>query len=130
MDATIASCVSASLSSFKLLSHALGNADVQYQDPAVTTALADHSGRFKVWCGNVGAHQTGRSSLDYRLRNSDRVKKIVERLLRHLTRLLSEGEMIIYLPALSKIAQNYLKIYADPTIISLQPPAKLPFSIE
>ncbi|KAF1957486.1 hypothetical protein CC80DRAFT_443757 [Byssothecium circinans] len=33
-------------------------------------ALQDEIGRFRVWCGNIGALQKGHSSLDYRLRDS------------------------------------------------------------
>ena len=33
-------------------------------------ALEDEMGRFRVWCGNLGALQKGHSSLEYRLRDS------------------------------------------------------------
>ena len=32
-------------------------------------AVIDYNGRFRVWSGNIGAHQTGKSSLDHRLRH-------------------------------------------------------------
>jgi hypothetical protein len=43
----------------------------QYQDEFMTLKLIeDEHGRFKIWCGSLGALQTGPSSLDARLRES------------------------------------------------------------
>lgn len=53
-------------------------------------------GRFKIWCGNLGAVQTGTSSLDFRLRDSTvmrtNVLKLLDRLQRTLT--MSESDSI------------------------------------
>ncbi|XXG94204.1 hypothetical protein Hte_000457 [Hypoxylon texense] len=46
-----------------------------------TSKLADEFMRFKIWSANIGAHRTGRSSLDYRLRDASHLKKHVNSLL-------------------------------------------------
>ena len=55
--------------------------------------LDDSAGRFRVWCGNIGAHRTDKSSLDYRLRESRRMKSTVVGFLQDLRKLLSDGEI-------------------------------------
>ena len=81
------------LGSFEALSRAIiGSALGQYQNPAVLVAVQDQAGRFRVWSGNMGAHQTGKASLDYRLRNSKQATQTVGRLLQYLNRLLNEGK--------------------------------------
>lgn len=50
--------------------------------------------RFKIWCGNIGAHQTGtRSSLDYRLRDASHIRKQVVRILASLSTSLVDGKL-------------------------------------
>src|SRR4051794_39618294 len=44
-------------------------------------ALQDEYGRLRVWAGNIGAHQSGRASLDYRLRDASHIKDQIIRLL-------------------------------------------------
>ncbi|PGH00346.1 hypothetical protein GX51_05844 [Blastomyces parvus] len=43
--------------------------------------LQDEYGRLRVWTGNIGAHQSGRSSLEYRLRDTSHIKTQVASLL-------------------------------------------------
>ena len=50
-------------------------------------ALADCRGRFRIWSGNIGAHQTGKSSLDYYLRDAPTINKSVLHLLAALDEL-------------------------------------------
>lgn len=50
----------------------------------------DELGRFRVWASNIGAHQAGQSSLDYRLRDASDVKKQVLQLLKRLQRLIED----------------------------------------
>ena len=57
--------------------------------------LERESDRFKIWCGNVGALQTGRSSLDFRLRDSTVVRTNVLKLLGRLQRILTMSESIL-----------------------------------
>lgn len=52
-------------------------------------SLTDAMDRFKIWAGNIGALQSGRASLDYRLGHSD-VRMEVLRLLKQLLGSLTE----------------------------------------
>ncbi|KAH8890590.1 hypothetical protein GQ53DRAFT_613633, partial [Thozetella sp. PMI_491] len=53
--------------------------------------IRDEQTRFKVWSGNIGAHKSGMSSLDYRLRDSSNIKKQVIKLLQELAALLRDA---------------------------------------
>ena len=55
------------------------------------SSISDLYGRFNVWSGNIGAHQTGRVSLDHRLRKVNYVKDQVVRLLQYLHESLEDG---------------------------------------
>lgn len=44
-------------------------------------AWTDELGRFRVWAANIGAHQQGLSSLDYRLRDASHIQSQISRLL-------------------------------------------------
>ncbi|KAL4415943.1 hypothetical protein CABS03_03150 [Colletotrichum abscissum] len=46
--------------------------------------LEDEQVRFKIWAGNVGAHKTDRSSLEYRLRDASNLRLHVRKLLTEL----------------------------------------------
>jgi hypothetical protein len=43
---------------------------VSHDAEVPVTLWADELGRLRVWAANIGAHQTGQSSLDYRLRDA------------------------------------------------------------
>ena len=47
--------------------------------------IQSQAGKLRVWCGNLGALQTGYSSLDYRLRESTVMHSTVSKLLRQLS---------------------------------------------
>ncbi|OKO90606.1 hypothetical protein PENSUB_13323 [Penicillium subrubescens] len=50
----------------------------------------DELGRLRVWAANIGAHQTGQSSLDHRLRDASHIKDQTLRVLRRLQRLIQD----------------------------------------
>ncbi|KAF5975881.1 meiosis-specific serine threonine kinase mek1 [Fusarium coicis] len=52
-------------------------------------------GKFRVWCGNLGALQTGYSSLDYRLRDSALMHQNVSQLLQQLDIALEESAAVV-----------------------------------
>ncbi|KAI0414937.1 hypothetical protein F5X98DRAFT_365463 [Xylaria grammica] len=60
-----------------------------------TQTIRDQLSRFKLWAGNIGAHRTGRSSLDYRLRDSSHLQTQVLRLLDDLITSLNEAHSIL-----------------------------------
>ncbi|KAH8880759.1 hypothetical protein GQ53DRAFT_736224 [Thozetella sp. PMI_491] len=48
---------------------------------SVLISLRDQHTRFRLWSGNIGAHKKGMSSLDYRVRDSSKIRNQVIRLL-------------------------------------------------
>lgn len=61
------------------------------QDDIAKASIDESHGRFRVWCGNLGACKTDRSSLEFRLREAARTKALVLSLLSDLENLLSKG---------------------------------------
>jgi len=57
-------------------------------------SVNDQVARFKIWAGNIGAHQKGRSSLDYRLREASHIRAQITRLLGDLWEVLQDGELL------------------------------------
>ncbi|KAF1849284.1 uncharacterized protein K460DRAFT_277438, partial [Cucurbitaria berberidis CBS 394.84] len=60
--------------------------------PAV---INDELGRFRLWCGNLGAHRRGKGSLDYKLREASHIRDRVIELLQNLKSVLQEAIDII-----------------------------------
>jgi hypothetical protein len=56
--------------------------------------LTEELNRFKIWCGNLGALQSGRSSLDFRLRESIVMRTNVLKLLDRLQQTLEKSESL------------------------------------
>ncbi|KAJ5719361.1 Zinc finger C2H2 [Penicillium malachiteum] len=56
----------------------------------------DELGRLRVWAANIGAHQTGQSSLDYRLRDASHIKNQVIRILQRLQRLTEDIHDVLH----------------------------------
>src|SRR5438552_3752604 len=70
--------------------------DLTAHDAEVPTSLwMDELGRLRVWAANIGAHQTGQSSLDYRLRDASHIKDQVIRLLESLQRSLVDLQEVL-----------------------------------
>ncbi|MCJ1471573.1 hypothetical protein MMC13_000213 [Lambiella insularis] len=82
------------LKAFQTLSNT-ADATVSTDRLSLRAATADCNGRFRVWSGNIGAHKTGKSSLDHRLRETAYIKTRVLRLLDDLCGLLNEAISII-----------------------------------
>ncbi|KAI0837384.1 hypothetical protein F5Y06DRAFT_297712 [Hypoxylon sp. FL0890] len=57
--------------------------------------IADEFARFKIWSGNIGAHRSGKSSLDYRLRDASHLQIQVKNLLVDLNDSLKNALAII-----------------------------------
>lgn len=60
-----------------------------------TEAWADELGRVRIWAQNIGAHQTGQSSLDHRLRDASHIKVQTVKLLKRLLRSLGDAEEVL-----------------------------------
>ena len=65
-------------------------------DKTIAQRLLNEFGRFKVWAGNVGAHRTGRVSLDYRLREASHIHNELTHLLGQLSKTLDKGEFVFF----------------------------------
>jgi hypothetical protein len=63
-----------------------------YTAEVPTNLWTDELGRLRVWAANIGAHQTGQSSLDYRLRDASHIKAQTVKLLERLRRTLNDAE--------------------------------------
>lgn len=85
------SCSIRCLRSFDRMSSSLQKSHGAFDDQVTVTAVLDELARFRVWAGNIGALQTGRSSLDYRLRDAAAIAQHVIRILKDLDRSLEEG---------------------------------------
>ncbi|KAI9150003.1 HET-domain-containing protein [Paramyrothecium foliicola] len=55
------------------------------------TDVVDQLGRFKVWSANIGAHKTGRASLEFRLRDASHLRKQVVDILEDINELLRDA---------------------------------------
>ncbi len=64
---------------------------LSFTDANVVHQMVDEQSRFKVWSGSLGAHRTGTSSLDYRLRDASHIKDQVGKLLKDLLQLLQDA---------------------------------------
>ncbi|KID97744.1 transcription factor Cys6, partial [Metarhizium majus ARSEF 297] len=62
---------------------------------SIIAAVNDELARFKLWSENIGAHRTGPTSLDHRLRDSSPLRQQVARLLDELTTSIDEVEAIL-----------------------------------
>ncbi|OQE23428.1 hypothetical protein PENFLA_c011G00274 [Penicillium flavigenum] len=56
----------------------------------------DELGRLRVWAANIGAHQTGQSSLDHRLRDASHIKEQTLRVLQRLQRTIEDINDVLH----------------------------------
>jgi hypothetical protein len=68
------------------------------QASRTTSAFEDQLARFNIWAANIGVFAEAHASLDYRVRNSPKVKAMVIQLLQALTRKLQFGEYLFDVP--------------------------------
>ncbi|KAF5003298.1 hypothetical protein FDECE_10149 [Fusarium decemcellulare] len=93
-DDSIANSVRRCHDSFRKLALSnLPSSDASYQSSLMV--IAEEEARFKVWSGNIGAHNSGRRSLQYRLRDASHLQKQVLTLLADLSELLEDALAIL-----------------------------------
>ena len=90
---SIASLVIECSEKFRRILQAIEHPADQAQSGKIYTSVVDSRGRFKIWCGNLGAHKNDKSSLDHRLREARQKKQSVVELMKDLTSLLSNGRL-------------------------------------
>jgi hypothetical protein len=78
-------------------------------------SVSDQVARFKIWAGNIGAHQKGRSSLGYRLREASHIRAQIIRLLGDLWEALQDGELF----SMESPWQLFLHSLTDPSHLNL-----------
>jgi uncharacterized Zn-finger protein len=94
-DASIRSVLLSSLGRFQTLLTLLSSGRLDIHASQVPlSAWSDELGRLHVWAANVGAHQKGQSSLDYRLRDASHIKQQILRLFDDLDYTFSEIEQL------------------------------------
>lgn len=80
----------------KKLKHLVYSEDLsQYKSEVPPGLWPDELGRLRVWAANIGAHQTGQSSLDFRLRDSSSIRKTVMRILDRLQRTMEDLQDVL-----------------------------------
>ncbi len=91
----LSSLVLSCLRSFGELVKEIEASQYGYEDEVPAASWIDELGRLRIWAGNVGAHQNGPSSLEFRLRDASHILDEVIRLLTDLERLLNEAQEYI-----------------------------------
>jgi uncharacterized Zn-finger protein len=94
-DPSIRSALLSSLKRFQaLLTWVASDGLSVHANQVPLSAWSDELGRLRVWAANVGAHQEGQSSLDYRLRDASHIRQQILRLFDDLDYTLSEIEQL------------------------------------
>jgi uncharacterized Zn-finger protein len=94
-DASIRSVLLSSLGRFQALLTWVASDGLDVHTSQVPLpAWSDELGRLRVWATNVGAHQEGQSSLDYRLRDASHIRQQIFSLFDDLDCTLSEIEQL------------------------------------
>ena len=86
----ISSVIVEDLRLFNNLIRRLEQAGCKHHEDVPTGLWTEELGRLRVWAANVGAHQIGQSSLDFRLRDASRISEEVVKLLHDLSGVLKE----------------------------------------
>ena len=81
---TFAKIVFLCMQSFSHMTEALAAGAEEHRELMPPEKIEIELGRFKIWSGNLGALQVGRSSLDFRLREASEMQTNVMKLLSKL----------------------------------------------
>ena len=84
MATSISAILVPCLKSFNELQEQVERLDYSREAEVSAASWRDELGRLRVWAANIGAHQTGQSSLDFRLRDASHISKQVTKLLKDL----------------------------------------------
>jgi hypothetical protein len=87
----VASRVSKCFQLFAQVSQSTSEQDAPSINSGILIRLDEQFGRLKVWSYNIGAHQTGQTSLDHRLRDAKQLQTRVTELLDNLAESLNDG---------------------------------------
>ena len=95
MASSISSSIVACLKSFNEFIGDIRNLRDKDVRGLVASAWEDELGRLRMWAANIGAHQTGQSSLDFRLRDASHVRDQIIKLLQGLLRRLQDAREVL-----------------------------------
>lgn len=90
MAASISATLIPCLKSFNQIQRTVEQSDYKYEDNVSSVSWTDELGRLRVWAANIGAHQTGQSSLDFRLRDASHISQHITNLLKDLDGILKD----------------------------------------
>ncbi len=90
MATSISAILIVCLKSFNQLQEQVERPDYTRKAEVSSISWGDELGRLRVWAANIGAHQTGQSSLDFRLRDASHISKQITKLLQDLEQSLHE----------------------------------------
>ena len=78
------------LKAFNQLQEQVEQSDYNHEEDVSSILWGDELGRLRVWAANIGAHQTGQSSLDFRLRDASHISNQITKLLQDLEQSLKD----------------------------------------
>ena len=90
MATSISAILVPCLKSFNQLQERVEQPNYSYEGEVPSALWRDELGRLRVWAANIGAHQTGQSSLEFRLRDASHISRQIMKLLRDLDQTLSD----------------------------------------
>lgn len=95
MAASISSSIIACLTSFNDFIREIRSLQDEDVRGINVSAWEDELGRLRMWAANIGAHQTGQSSLDFRLRDASHIHEQITKLLQGLLRRLQDAREVL-----------------------------------
>ena len=95
MAASISSSIVACLRAFNEFIEEIKDPDKEKPEGLYVQTWKDELGRLRIWAANIGAHQTGQSSLDFRLRDSSRIRQQMIKLLDEVLQRLQDVRDVI-----------------------------------
>ena len=90
MAVSISTTLIPCLKSFNHVQNLVKQPDYKYEEDVCSASWTDELGRLRVWASNIGAHQTGQSSLEFRLRDASHISQQIVKLLKDLDGILSD----------------------------------------
>lgn len=90
MAASISAILIPCLKSFNHIQELVEQPSYKNEDEVPVVSWTDELGRLHVWAANIGAHQTGQSSLEFRLRDASHISQQITKLLEDLDSILND----------------------------------------
>ena len=95
MDTSIPALFNSCLNAFKTICSRIERETTADTELAQVIQWQDELGRLRLWAANIGAHRTGQSSLEFRLKDSSHIRQQVTKLLLDLEQMFQEVEEVL-----------------------------------